>query len=394
MPQQVVLDELPIGFCVVAAREGETVSVQVRGSAFSEDGTKLNKWLEAMASPILAKLSPPIWPHQVHHLVALVKKDRTATVFVNEVKFLGQVRTKGAVQAGAPVFIDHVADFGRLRMESIEVPPDVGVVVVMSSGWRRAIFYDLGPVAGQPREMDLEATLGAFWGYLAFEDRARLDEEQWKALTDQGWFPFVGLKFAHLESLLGHVSSGWSADEIVPEIAEHLRQRSDELLAHAKRVPAARGHIETLQAALRHYAAGDNLSAAGLLYPRLEGLLRDNAKLGPGTPKFSQKGLAEAATADQRDLRLAGSLLLPDRFREYLETVFFAPFDPNKVADTSSRNSVSHGVVPETLLNQKAATIALLVFEQLLFLFGTEQNPDEPAEQRTEVAVAANSSST
>jgi hypothetical protein len=383
MPQQVVLDDLPLGFCVVAARESETVSVQVRGSAFSEDGTKLNKWLESMVSPILAKLSPRVWPHQVHHLVALIQKDKTATVFINEVKFLGQVRTKGAVKAGEPVFIDHVADFGRLRMESIEVPPDVGVVVVMSSGWRRAVFYDLGPVGGQPRETDLEATLGAFWGYLAFEDRAHMDDEQWAALVAQGWFPFVGLKFAHLERLLGHVSSGWSADEIVPDIAKDLLERSDQLVAHAKRVPAAQGHLATLQATLRHYTAGDYLSAAGLLYPRIEGLLRDNAKLGPGTPKFSQKGLAEAATTDLRDIRLPGSLLLPDRFREYLESVFFKPFDPNKVADTS-RNSVSHGVVPETLLNQRAATIALLVFEQLLFLFGTddkavELDPAQPA---------------
>jgi hypothetical protein len=277
------------------------------------------------------------------------------------------------------VFIDHVADFGRLRMESIEVPPDVGIVVVISSGWRRAIFYDLGPVAGRPRETDLEAALGAFWGYLAFEDRARLDEEQWAALVSQGWFPFVGLKFAHLERLLGHVSSGWSADELVPEIAKDLLDRSEQLVAHARRVREAQGHLATLEAALRHFAAGDHLSAAGLLYPRLEGLLRDKAKLGPGAPKFSQKGLAEAATTDLRDIRLPGSLLLPDRFREYLETVFFAPFDPNKVADDTSRNSVSHGVVPETLLNQKAATIALLVFEQLLFLFGAEPSNESPA---------------
>lgn len=205
-----------------------------------------------------------------------------------------------------------------------------------------------------------------------------MDDDQWAALVSQGWFPFVGLKFAHLERLLGHVSSGWSADEVVPEIAKDLVERRDELLAHAKRVPAAQGHLATLQAALRHYAAGDNLSAAGLLYPRIEGLLRDNAKLGPGPPKFTQKGLAEAATTDLRDVRLPGSLLLPDRFREYMETVFFAPFDPSKVADTS-RNSVSHGVVPETLLNQKAATIALLVFEQLLFLFGAEAAAAEAA---------------
>jgi hypothetical protein len=141
-----------------------------------------------------------------------------------------------------------------------------------------------------------------------------------------------------------------------------------------------------LEAALRHYAAGDHLSAAGLLYPRLEGLLRDKAKVGPSTPKFSQKGLAEAATTDLREIRLPGSLLLPDRFREYLEKVFFAPFDPNKVADTS-RNSVSHGVVPEALLNQKAATIALLVFEQLLFLFGTDPMEEETEADQATVGV-------
>lgn len=370
MPQNIVLDELPLGFSVVASREGEEVSVQVRGSAFSEDGTKLNKWLEALVSPILAKLSPRVGPHQVHHLVALIRKDRSTTVYVNEVKFLGQVRTKGAVNAGEPVFIDHVADFGRLRMDSIDVAADVGIIVVLSSGWRRAIYYDLGPVADEPRTEDLEAALGAFWGYLAFEDRARMDEDQWSALLAQGWFPFVGLKFVHLERLLGHVSSGWSADEILPDISLDLRERTDQLLDHARRVPPARGHLTTLEAALRHYASGDYLSATGLLYPRIEGLLRDYAKLVPGTPKFSQKGLAQAAATDLNNIRLPGSLLLPDRFREFLDMVYFAPFDPQQVTDTS-RNSVSHGVAPEAMMNQKAATIALLVFEQLLFLFGT-----------------------
>lgn len=384
MPQQIVLDELLVGFFVTAARGGEHALVQTTGSAFSEDGTKLSKWLDAFASPILRKLNPPLAPYAVDHLVALVRQDKSATVYVNEVKFVGQVRTKGAVTKGDPVLVDKVADFGQVWMESIEVPPDLGVIIVLSSGWRRAIFFDLGPLAGHSRDVDLATTLGALWGYLAFEDRVRVSDEQWTRLTAQGWFPFVGLKLGQLERLLGHVSSGWQADELLPEIAQDLRARSDELLHHAQKVQAAGSHLATLKAALRHYSAGDALSAAGLLYPRIEGMLRDHAKLLPGTPNFSQKGLAKAAATDPANTRLPGSLLLPDRFKEYLETVYFAPFDPANV-DAASRNSVSHGVVPEAQLNEKAATIALLVFEQLLFLCGCAVDADEPSQAESTI---------
>lgn len=71
---------------------------------------------------------------------------------------------------------------------------------------------------------------------------------------------------------------------------------------------------------------------------------------------------------------MPGSLLLPDRFKEFLETVYFAPFDPTNVTDVS-RHSVSHGVAPEEKLDLKSATIALLVIEQLLFLCGSGKAP-------------------
>jgi hypothetical protein len=364
--------EPPIGFCVEAARNGQQVCVQTSGTAYPEDGTKLVKWLDDLVTPVLAKLKPAGIPSVVDHLLAVVQPNGSAKVYVNEIHFIGQVRTKGAVVKGAPVYFDDVADFGPLEMKGIDVPKEAGFILVMSSGWRRGVFFDLGPVAGSARAYDLAAALGAFWGYLAFGDRVRLTDEQWTALLANGWFPFVGLKLADLHALLGHIDSGWNPDEVLPQIADSLKGRCERLLTHANEVPVMAEHLEVFAAAVRHYLAGDNLSACSLLYPRIEGILRGHAGQVSESPNLSQKGLTAAVSIDVSGRRLPGSLLLPDRFREYIEKIYFAPFDPASV-DAISRNSVSHGIAPAAKLDLKAATVALLVVEQLLYVSGKEK---------------------
>jgi len=46
------------------------------------------------------------------------------------------------------------------------------------------------------------------------------------------------------------------------------------------------------------------------------------------------------------------SLLLPERFKRYLLDVYFADFNPANPSGLS-RNTASHGVVPDVALNRK-----------------------------------------
>jgi len=365
----ITLEHLIAGFGLNSVREGEQVQVQASGFASSEDGTKLVSWLEELVSPLLSRACPAVSPSQVDHLVAVIRKDRTARIYVNEVPMVALVRPKKDIQAGQVVLRDDVADVGAVRLQGVELPADAGVVVLISSGWRKGLFFDLAPLHGASRTFNLDSLLGNIWTYLSFEDRFRLTEDQWTAIFSQGWFPFVGFNADEVRKLAAHVGAGWNADELTPAFAEGLRGRCQRFSAIAEKLPAFAGHLGVLNAGIKHFLGGDHLSASGLLYPRIEGILRHQAQVVSTSAKYSQKALAEAATADTANTRTPGSLLLPAKFQRFLETVYFANFDPKSPADVS-RNTVSHGVAPEEKMNLKAAVVALLVIEQLLYLCG------------------------
>jgi len=83
----------------------------------------------------------------------------------------------------------------------------------------------------------------------------------------------------------------------------------------------------------------------------------------PGT-SLKQENLAAVSAVGSGKIAKPASLLLPDRFKQYLTEIYFADFDP-KNPQGVSRNTVSHGVVDAKLLDCKAATIAFLILLQI-----------------------------
>jgi hypothetical protein len=67
------------------------------------------------------------------------------------------------------------------------------------------------------------------------------------------------------------------------------------------------------------------------------------------------------------------SRLLPQKFVEYIEQIYFANFVPG-VPTPVSRNTVSHGVASAADFSLKAATIGLLIIDQIFY----HLPPDEP----------------
>ena len=153
-------------------------------------------------------------------------------------------------------------------------------------------------------------------------------------------------------------------------MAADLRGRTSRLLDHARQTAIFSDHLICLEAAIRHFMSGEHLSTCSILYPRIEGLLRERARrLAGGPATATQKSLLKLAVDDPAGLRVPESLLLPERFREYLESTYFANFDPERPSGVS-RNTVAHGVAAENEMGQEASTIALLIIEQLLYMWG------------------------
>jgi len=69
------------------------------------------------------------------------------------------------------------------------------------------------------------------------------------------------------------------------------------------------------------------------------------------------------------------SYLLPTKFYQYLNDIYFKEFRPGETPDIS-RHSVSHGVADKSDFSLKSATIGLLIVNQLLFYLNDSHGKD------------------
>lgn len=370
MPTTIKLDGPPIGITIDSAREGESVRVQTRGFVTTEDGDALVDLLEQISDAWLSHVPGHPPESTIDHAVFVFRRDGTAQVFVNEVPMRALIALKvGGVQKGDPVGRDAVADTHRLTLDGVDVPGDAGILVVLSVRWRRGVLYDFSPLSGgPPREpQELERMLAAAWTYLSFQDRVGLRTDDWDRLTSQAWFPFIGLPTPRIKAMVRHARAGWAVDDLLPTVIDDVHANLPRLRRQIENGWLFEKHQQVFLRALEHFERDDYLSTATMLYPRIEGLLREQHALVAAHSKATQAALASSAVTDPLGVRHELSLLVPERFRRYIEEIYFAGFDPTAPSG-ANRNTIGHGVAPEAELGQKAAVLGILIAEQLAFL--------------------------
>ena len=373
MPFEVRFEELPSGYAVGPARPGERVTVCLTGFVSSEDGDGLITMLEGFPQTILSMLPlpAPILPSTVHTLLAVIRRDKTATVYLNDVLTVGEIRIKGSCQKGELIYADRILDVGRVEFQGVHIPPEAGIIYLFSVNWRKGYFYDLAPLRpkeGKPREYDLGQVLGSLYAYLAFQERFKIDENTWQVFFRQKWFPFVHLDNTLLREMISHAKEGWQIDDLLPKISAHVQRLLKDSPLNDEKYPVLAEHAEILATSVERYLAGDHISCASILYPRIEGLLRSFHRTAGYTSKPETKTLTKIAVGHHQSTRIANSLLLPAKFNEYLDTVYFAHFAPGSAPDIG-RHSVAHGEARTDDFSLKATTIGFLVVYQLLRFF-------------------------
>lgn len=375
MPYDISFNDIPAGTAINAAKSGEEVMVRAIEFVSEEDGNVLIERLEGFGGTILGKLPTisPIQPNEVKHLLAIIRRDKSATVYINELKIVGHVQVKKEFEKGDSIFLDDIADVQGLEFEGIDINCDVGIIFIFYVGWRRAIFYDLAPLhrGNKDRDYDITRTLGQFYSYLMFYRRFAISDQAWKNLFEDQWFPFIAFSESINRKLIEYAANSWPTDELLLPIAADVEKALPAMLKRWKHVPAFVDHVDFLQRAVERYQDKDYLSVVSILYPRIEGLLRSHQKLTDPKGRASQQGLSESAVKEAEIGRHPSTPLLPTRFRNYLESVYFADFDPNDSSNMVSRNSVGHGVASSATCSLKPAVISLLLVDQLSYLVST-----------------------
>ena len=153
-------------------------------------------------------------------------------------------------------------------------------------------------------------------------------------------------------------------------IAREVADCAESMRETWKRNEIFRDHLSFLDKGLERFLAQDYISAISILYPRIEGVMRTHhMRVNPSVSKHSPENLVISSIKGQGIT--PRNLLLPERFDRYLTKIYFAGFNP-KNPSVLSRHSVAHGVAPVDLFNLKAATISLLILEQLSFYLLTD----------------------
>ena len=112
MPFEINLDILPSGYALSSAKPGTEIKIAVREFISSDDGEKFISRLEGVPDNIFSQLPPNSDYHQstVDHFLAIIRKDKTALVYVNEIKIMAEIQGKRGVSKGDPIFYDDIAD--------------------------------------------------------------------------------------------------------------------------------------------------------------------------------------------------------------------------------------------------------------------------------------------
>jgi hypothetical protein len=377
MPYKIILDNLPLGIALTSIRDGGEVEISFREFTSSEDGDIFIHRLEGIPSDLLPKISVDLKPSAIDHMLVLINKDKSAIVYINELKPILKIRPKRtAIKVGEPIFQDDIAEIESLTFgDEIKLKGDIGIIFIFSVGWRKGLFYDFGAFHQPPMPIsyDLEKLFGHYFAYLSFQHLFKLTDDEWSNLFSQMWFPFVTLKTSTVQRMLSYVKSNIPVDDLIEKIAEEVQIAKMAMLERWRGSPILANHMKLIERAVERYEEKDYISATTILYTRIEGIMRDVFQEVSPSKKPSAKKLTETITLRKESSDMGRNILLPRMFHKYLNEVYFRNFDSPKLAEMS-RNSVAHGIAKPQDFSIKAATIGLLLLDQLFHFLSSEKS--------------------
>lgn len=373
MPTTIHLEHPPEAITLTAALKDEMLTVCTQARLSSEDGAAFLFHLEAIWRCFDVPMRKRgVFPSQVDHFLAIMTREGEATLYCNELQQRILVRSKRRVDAGQQVSKDDIADMEELTFHDasgtrIEIPPECGVVVILSHGWRKSLFYDLGVDSESvPRTVDMGKLLGRMMAELWFQEVYSIADDQWMRMIDWGWFPFIWMTDTDRTKVIGFSTREQEPRTILEEVCESYRSVLPERLDSWRKKGSLQEQMPFLEKSLEHYLAGDYLSCIQVLFPRIEGVMRKLHLLRCPEERASQSTMVNNLVASKSDY----SLLLPARFKDYLLGFYFRSFDVQAGDIPLSRHSVAHGAsLPEDYDFLKAS-LGFMILDQIFYYVG------------------------
>lgn len=354
------------GIAMSSALKGEQGTVCVRAIYSSDDGAEFFHHVEAIWGYFGSRITT--LPSVVDNFLAILPPRGEVTMYCNELFRIEEIRAKVQTEAGQRITKDHIAEINRVVFntvdgKTIEIPSDSGVVIIMSHGWRKSIFYDFEPLTGPKRTIDIGKLLGRQMCGMSFQELYSITDEQWSRMIGWGWFPFIGLSDADRGKIIAFSTREDEPREILREVCENYLSSITERLKSWHKKNILQDHIPFLESALKRLQDDDFIACISTLYPRIEGAMR-SLTLIENSDEFTGQSTMVDNLAERRE---EYSLLLPSRFKQYLREFYFRSFNYVEGDLPLSRHTVGHGLSRAEDYDLENATLGFLIFDQMFY---------------------------
>lgn len=374
MPLNIELEHRPAGYAMNKARKGEPVQITVREFISTEDGDLFIERLEGLPQTILNLVQEykPVNPSVIDNMLVIYHPDDSAEIYINELDLIIKTRVKKQVSPGDQIFLNDIALIEALEFNNATIPPSAGILFIFSLGWRKGMFYDLSPLHGEktPRKYALSSLLGYYFAYLSQQKFFKINNDVWKILFEEKWFPFISLSIGFRERLISYAKAGWNPNDLLLESVTEIEGMLENIKDRWQKSFLFEPHMPLLAHALDKFDDRDYISSTSILYPRIEGVLRSAHEHLSDEIKINYTSLLNTSLGDPEEPSTERSLLLPKRFRQFMEDIYLADFVPREIADIS-RHSIAHGVAEPSQFDQKGAILGILILDHLYYFLPT-----------------------
>jgi len=144
------LNERPLGWAAHTATPSEKVAIVSWSIAAPDDPAAVQQELERLQRFVLGHIPGLPKAGTAQNMVVVINPDLSGIAYVDEFTATAKTRVTRAVEKGEPLRAGDISDIEELKL-SVDVPDDAGVIVLQSAEWRRAVYFDFGPLHEPPR---------------------------------------------------------------------------------------------------------------------------------------------------------------------------------------------------------------------------------------------------
>lgn len=360
------------GIAAETIRGSEEGKIQVKGFYSTKHGDNFFHLAEQFANIFVYKalqIKYPkslIRPDRINHYLALMKKNGDCILYVDPPLIL-QILVKESMEKGSPVSKNQIGDIRKVIFDNISIEEDDGIIYFLSDNWRHGIYFNFRDHRNPIDKVDqdkLETEIAKHYLELAFPQYYR-DDEIIDNIVKDSWFPFLSLTGDLFNQLYMNYQNDLNNFNKDGHILKYFTK--DILEARIKswstKDPFS-NHIRFFEEALDSYMNGKYIASISTLYPRIEGILRNEFidSTSPNIPKLISE-LKKVVSQKVEDF----SLFRYHQFLKYLSESFFKDFDHKSGEVDLARHSSAHGVSEADDHTQSKALIGFLIADQLFY---------------------------